>query len=89
MFGFDVFEWLSWIYVRFEGMTPIGMGTLKETKLFISINASVFCIQVVTINVELSTVKASFELWKMGEIWDTDGRLIHLFFCGLDVVIVD
>jgi hypothetical protein len=48
--------------VRFEGMTPIGMGTLKETKLFISINASVFCIQVVTINVELSTVKASFEL---------------------------
>jgi hypothetical protein len=31
---------------------PIGMGTLKETKLFIFINASVFCIQVVMINVE-------------------------------------
>ncbi len=41
------------------------------------------------INVELSIVKASCELWKMGEIRDTDGRLIYLFFCGLDVVIVD
>jgi hypothetical protein len=43
-------------------MTPIGMGTSKETKLFISINASVFCILVVMINVELSIVKAYCEL---------------------------
>jgi hypothetical protein len=43
-------------------MTPIGMGTSKETKLFISINGSVFFIYVVMINVELSIVKASCEL---------------------------